>query len=426
MTIDRDCPEEILRLSDSMSVFRPRLARLVSDMLTAIRRTMASPLIGLGPVPCARSIASLAVVVIGSVAALIAPPAVAAQPLSLVEIGARLALEPLHISLSGVSSGAYMAQQFHVAHSTHIIGVGLVAGGPYRCAAGAYPPYSWLDVTGLYAATSKCSNTNPLWIYQGPPDVEQSLRATRSAVAAGAIDDPRGMRGDRVWLFSGGDDSTVPSSVVDALSEYYRHYVEVTDIDHQRIATAAHAMITEDFGNDCAVAESPFLNDCDYDAAGRLLKHILGALQPAAASADVHAAVAFDQVAFVESGDPSTSLHAIGYVYVPRQCQLGGGCRLHVAFHGCRQSQDQIGDAFYSHAGYNKWAESNGIVVLYPQARSWSGDWLSLTQANPNACWDWWGYSGNNYARRDGKQMRAVAAMINALLGAEVLKIGSR
>ncbi|MFT5445176.1 MAG: poly(3-hydroxybutyrate) depolymerase [Gammaproteobacteria bacterium] len=405
-----------------MSVFNPRRTPSISDMLTAICRWMAAPSIGFGAVSRARTVASFAMFF----AVVVASSTVAAQSLSLSEIGARLALDPQRISLSGVSSGAYMAQQFHVAHSARIMGVGLVAGGPYRCAAGVYPPFTWLDVTGLYAATSKCSNTNPLWIYQGPPDVEQSVRETRSAVAAGAIDDPRGMRGDRVWLFSGGEDTTVPSSVVDALSEYYRHYVDVTDIDHQRIATAAHAMITVDFGNDCAVAASPYINDCDFDAAGRLLKHLLGALQPAAARADVHAAVAFDQAAFADPDAPSTSLHAVGHVYLPQQCRLGGSCRLHVAFHGCRQSQDEIDDAFYQRAGYNPWAESNGIVVLYPQATSWSGDWLSPTDANPNACWDWWGYSGNNYASRDGKQMRAVAAMINALLGAEVLKSESR
>ena len=37
------------------------------------------------------------------------------------------------------------------------------------------------------------------------------------------------------------------------------------------------------------------------------------------------------------------------------------------------------------------------------------------------ASWDWWGYSGDNWHRRDGKQMRAVAAMINALLGRDAL-----
>jgi poly(3-hydroxybutyrate) depolymerase len=179
-------------------------------------------------------------------------------------------------------------------------------------------------------------------------------------------------------------------------------------------------MITDDFGNSCGESEPPFINDCDFDAAGRLLGHIYGALQPPAPANDVLAVRAFDQTVFFDGDEPSVSLHALGHVYVPKQCRQGGSCRLHVAFHGCRQSQDQIGDSYYTNSGYNEWAESNGIVVLYPQITAWPGGWFS-TAANPRACWDWWGYSGNDYYRKDGKQMRAVAAMINALLGADVL-----
>lgn len=37
-------------------------------------------------------------------------------------------------SVSGVSSGAYMAVQLHVAYSETFMGVGSIAGGPYFCA----------------------------------------------------------------------------------------------------------------------------------------------------------------------------------------------------------------------------------------------------------------------------------------------------
>ena len=37
-------------------------------------------------------------------------------------------------SVSGLSSGAYMAEQIEVAHSKDIKGAGIVAGGPYACA----------------------------------------------------------------------------------------------------------------------------------------------------------------------------------------------------------------------------------------------------------------------------------------------------
>ena len=38
-------------------------------------------------------------------------------------------------SVSACSAGAYMAGQLQVAHSKQIVGVGIVAGGPFGCAA---------------------------------------------------------------------------------------------------------------------------------------------------------------------------------------------------------------------------------------------------------------------------------------------------
>ena len=101
---------------------------------------------------------------------------------------------------------------------------------------------------------------------------------------------------------------------------------------------------------------------------------------------------------------------------MPASCSAGALCRLHVAFHGCEQFEERIGDAFFAHAGYNYWAESNGIVVLYPQTTAWSESSFPISE-NPKGCWDWWGYSGNNYYTKSGNQIRAVAKMINELIG---------
>ena len=34
-----------------------------------------------------------------------------------------------------------------------------------------------------------------------------------------------------------------------------------------------------------------------------------------------------------------------GFAYVPPACEAGG-CKVHVAFHGCRQTAETVGDAF--------------------------------------------------------------------------------
>ena len=56
---------------------------------------------------------------------------------------------------------------------------------------------------------------------------------------------------------------------------------------------------------------------------------------------------------------------------------------------------------------------ANRIVVLYPQAAR-----SRLAPFNPKGCWDWWGYSGPNYASREGLQIRSVWRMVQALGGA--------
>lgn len=342
-------------------------------------------------------------------------PAVAASE-SLREIAAGLVLDAGQISVSGISSGAYMAQQMHVAHSRHVMGAGLVAGGPYGCAAGSYPPYTWFDYTGLYAATSRCSNTNPMWFYQGPPDAGFSIAEARRADDRGSIDPVEGLRGDRVWLFSGAQDETVPRGVVEALETFYAAFEDRGDIHHEKLDAAGHAMITEDFGNACGVSASPFISDCDFDAAGALLAHIHGPLEPHAASVDPTAVREFEQIEYFDPGDERIGLHEFGHVYVPDACVRGEICRLHIVFHGCQQSQSLIGDAFYARAGYNPWAETNRMVILYPQAAAWQGNaWLG--SGNPKGCWDWWGYSGADYNTRSGSQMRAVVAMADALIG---------
>src|SRR5438132_9427918 len=46
----------------------------------------------------------------------------------------RFPVDPAEVSVSGISSGAFMANQLHIAHSAGIIGAGMIAGGLYGCA----------------------------------------------------------------------------------------------------------------------------------------------------------------------------------------------------------------------------------------------------------------------------------------------------
>jgi hypothetical protein len=169
---------------------------------------------------------------------------------------------------------------------------------------------------------------------------------------------------------------------------------------------AGHAFIVEHAGNACGVSAPPFLNDCGYDQAGSLLDHLHGPLNPPS-TVPAGTLVAFAQGEFLTDA-AAQGMATTGYVYVPEPCRAGG-CDIHVAFHGCQQTAGLVGDAFVAGAGYNRWADTNGLVVLYPQARD--------TVDNPNACWDWWGYSDEAFAERTAPQLAAVHAMVARLAG---------
>jgi poly(3-hydroxybutyrate) depolymerase len=320
-----------------------------------------------------------------------------------------LAIDRNGISVSGVSSGAYMAHQLHIAHSRDIMGAAMLAGGPYYCAGASYP-------FNIFRALTVCSDFMILFPFLGPPDVASVTGEIEQQARRQAIDDPSHLAEDRVYLFSGALDEQVPGSIVTALGKVYSAYIRPEDVVFVSSVPAAHAMVTEDFGAACDALAPPYINDCDYDAAGALLVHIYGALDnPTEPTGSIFT---FDQSEFFPAGE-ETGMNPRGQVYIPEACAAGATCRLHVAFHGCRQYQENIGDAFYANAGYNRWAEANDIVVLYPQTRAYAYSFMgiSLPWPNPRGCWDWWGYTDSEYHMKAGLQVRAVAAMIDRLAG---------
>lgn len=317
-------------------------------------------------------------------ALLAAPLAHAAEPLP------SFRTDPAAATVSGISSGAYMAGQMHVAFSDRIEGAALVAGGPYGCAAGS-----------VAFALQRCMETN-----LGDPDPAALVAKARALERAGLIAPLANLADDQVYVFSGMQDRTVLPEVAGAVVDFYR----ITGVAPERIAfkndlPAGHAFIVETAALPCAATETPFINDCGYDQAGAILAHLLGPLNPPAAPRG--RIVAFDQAEFLP--DPTRhGLGLTGFAYVPAACEAGG-CRTHVAFHGCRQPEEMIGRQFVMEAGYNRWAETNQLIVLYPQTHS--------TGLNPKACWDWWGHDDPRHATRQGRQMRAAAAMLDRLEG---------
>jgi poly(3-hydroxybutyrate) depolymerase len=304
-------------------------------------------------------------------------------------------IDKTETSVSGLSSGAFMAVQLQVAYSASIKGAGVVAGGPYYCAAGNM----------MY--TSICMGQ----VMFMPPNPALMASAAKGFAKAGQIDPLSHLKTRRVYVFSGTKDSVVRQPAVDATVSFFKQAgVADANLAYVNKVPAGHAVITPSYGNDCAANATPYISHCEldgqgYDQAGALLTHIYGDLQPRA-TALAGRLVTFDQRKFAA---PSTGMADEAFLYVPKACDAGETCKVHVAIHGCVQSAESVGKQFIADTGYNEWAERNHLLVLYPQVNK------SQTPFNPQGCWDWWGYTGTNYAAKSGLQMMAIKSMITAL-----------
>lgn len=302
-----------------------------------------------------------------------------------------LAADAGSLTVSGLSSGGYMATQFQVAYATEVRGAAIIAAGPWNCARGV-----------LQLALQDC-----LGEPGSSPPVPLLLEALRASALLGVVDPTSAMADDRVWVFRGTRDATVAAPVTAALVAQYRALLPPDQLRVIDNVPAGHGMPTLAVGGDCAASSTPYLNACGFDAAGELLDFLYAT--PAIVDSVPHGELLpFDQRPY----DPRRMLADTGYLFVPEACARGAArCRLHVAFHGCGQGSTAVGEAFVRDAGYNGWAAAHRTVVLYPQVQA-----SALVPFNPKGCWDWWGYSGPDYATRGGAQLAAVHAMVRRLL----------
>mmetsp|Transcript_22184 Transcript_22184/g.48510 ORF Transcript_22184/g.48510 Transcript_22184/m.48510 type:complete len:347 (+) Transcript_22184:99-1139(+) len=338
---------------------------------------------------------SLAKVV--AAAALLSADGVAATPLPSLQT-----INGTDLTVSGLSSGGFMAVQLHVAYSSRVRGAGVFAGGPWYCAQGQ-----------MTSALVACMSS-PMML-----NVDTLITATGTAEQNGDIDASKNMQNDKVWIFSGNKDTVVNPQVVKKLEQYYQHFVTALGaIKSDYDIASEHAFPTKDFGSQCSYKGSPYINNCNFDGASAMMQHLYGMAEVKGVEG-AGQLIQFDQTAFFPSAsNGGITMAPTGYLYVPSRCAAKGGaaagsCGLHIALHGCEQTLNDIGTKYVEHTGINAWADAHDLVVLYPQA-------TSSMMGNPKGCWDWWGYTDGNYAYKTGLQPTAIMAMVDHLLGKKV------
>lgn len=318
------------------------------------------------------------------------------------------------IFVAGISSGGYMAVQMHVAFSRLFKGAAIYAGGPYYCAQ-----------DNLLVALTTC-------LSDVPPVNLQTLESTTAAWAKQRLIDPvDNLKGQPVYLWSGVADTTVRQPVMDALKSYYQYFAaDIVRYDND--FDAEHGWESPYGPLPCQVAATPYIITCTnadrvaaanvsdmppddrggaptapYDSEKVWLANWFGHLKSKNEGKLNGSVIPFDQNEFAPGGNAAAiSMDSTGYAFVPADCASGRECGLILALHGCLQYYGAVGPAFIDDAGINQWADTNRIIVLYPQTIPTGG-------SNPQGCWDWWGYLNDpNYAQKSGPQMQALSAMV--------------
>ncbi len=306
-------------------------------------------------------------------------------------------VDPATVSVSGVSSGGFMAAQLGVAYSSVFPrGFGVFAGGPYDCARGQN-----------YTACMKNS----------VPDIS-GPQSNMTRWSGGKIDPLKNLAERRIFMWVGTKDTIVGPNVMRMLDKELSRWYSRGKVSYKESADASHTFPT-DFNssgnNKCGEGKSPFISNCKYDGAGEVLKWHYGNLNARNENPPSKQIMSFDQTSFVSDGK---GMDSAGYIYVPAACAAGRPCMLHVALHGCEQSYSHIQMKFVNNTGYNRWADRNNIIILYPQARrdyKFHKTWSSGYLPNPAGCWDWIGWYDEDADRHGGTQIDAIVRMVRTI-----------
>jgi hypothetical protein len=153
---------------------------------------------------------------------------------------------------------------------------------------------------------------------------------------------------------------------------------------------------------------------------------------------------------------PEASIAAYGYLYANEKCLNNPeSCQLHIALHGCKMTDSYNEDfqkkyesqvlnykivsinsvkklqslysinfpfienktnnygllKFVLDSGYIDYAEENDLMILFPQT------WISKESFpyNPKGCWDWYGWTGDNYATNQGVEAKWLMKYIKSI-----------
>lgn len=377
------------------------------------------------------------------------------------------------LTISGISSGGFMASQMATIYSDQFAGVATVAGGVFYCAEnefqsnikkfGSQAYFSYgidaknvrksFDIENILKQKELPQDTsqfvgplaiNPIYQSVGvcmahPEGAHQAatlsdgvarpmdLSFMKAFESKNLIAPTSNIANQRVLIYQGQDDEVVRVGMAEKIKEFYTRYGVSENSLKVIIQSGNHNFPTDRTdGIDCQKAKVPYIGNCKLDLAGEILQHML-------ARPLVRGVMKPENLYRIVQKKAPPSIASYGYLYANEAClENPDSCDLHVALHGCQMSdsfdmdfqkwyqakvlltrvlgvpsfelgakESKMGAlTFATKSGYADYAEAteNHVMILFPQTQITSENY----PANPNGCWDWYGWTGGNYATKKG------------------------
>jgi len=301
------------------------------------------------------------------------------------------------ITLSGFSAGGSMAIQTHLSHSSMFSGLAVFSQVFYHCG------HRSLIEFGI-----RCSKTG-LGLF--PYGVSNSIADAKNLEQKGLIDPLANVAKQRIFIWTGDLDIYIPPDMVKKNLEFYNAIgVDPNEIQFTFFRNATHLIPTDDFGPPCNedAGHSMYLGNCNYPGIYHALSYILKNDSLQKTVPDLGQLKMYNQSAFYPDGDiKDVAMGTAGFIYIPKQCEEQR-CHLHLNFHGCNEWPPHIAEQYILHSGFLPVAEANGIIVIFPLT--------TKVPKNMDGCWDFYSYTGPNFATKTGAQIQVIKRMLDKIL----------
>ncbi|CAL8074274.1 unnamed protein product [Orchesella dallaii] len=308
------------------------------------------------------------------------------------------------ITLSGFSSGGSFAQQLYLSYSSLIHGIAVFSHTYYRCG----PVTSRQEEYDN--ACTKLGNRRVSELY----DPNNALNDIQNYYAQRLIENPANLvnkplyvyAGTRNWLFT----ADMSLRILQVFEPHIRNPKVIRTVVQDANLTLPTARA--DFPPCSGPQNSLQLGNCGLSGPLDALQFLLGepAIRQPATAVRLEPLLTFDQSEFFYGASSTRyDMDSVGYLYVPRICGSNQvDCLIHFYFHGCSVGRQFTGEDHIRNSGYLEVAETNGIIMVFPQAIA--------SAENDIGCWDSYGFTGSLYATQRGSQVTAVRNMISRIL----------